>query len=209
MLFPRLMSTFSFFNAIQVTNLMKTELGPEHPQTLKTYENLVFILKSQKGLTEAMDTAKSLKLRSKRALEERHPQALSSSLALAEVQLETGNYLDAVSELRQLTVMSQQTYGAHHIHTLQYRATYARALFQIGLSEEAKLEALSIIQGQQRYFWFSSSKDYASPQSPSIAWPDANAVKGLDAGAQIRRFVDENTPDTHDCVPYLTNSSNL
>lgn len=178
---------------LRVLDLMRKNLGPEHPETLKAYENLVFIMRLQKRLAEALDTAKSLKWRSKAALGERHPQTLGSSLALSKVYLEVGNYLDAYLEMRNLVVLSQKTYGARHINTLQYRATYARTLFEFGLFDEAKSEALSSFQEQQKLFCVPGPT-----QPPSTASLDGNAEESVGAETLFRTFIDHIEKNSHD-----------
>lgn len=130
---------------------LRQHFGVRHPLTLEAAAHLVYILKSQYRLAESTDTAKSLRLALVQSLETQHPLTTTTSLLLAEVNLASGFYCQAMYVFGSLFETPEDRDGNDYIRRLRLHADYARGLYHVGLFKEAE-DQVAIGLDQQRHF---------------------------------------------------------
>jgi tetratricopeptide (TPR) repeat protein len=114
--------------------------------TLQSMEVLVYILRAQSRLTEAVDTSTSLCKRIEAALGSDHPQTLRSKSQLAAAALSCGDYSTSAEILEKITATSIEAFGERHPDTLRYRSELAQAYcysWKISLAGDLVLDVLS------------------------------------------------------------------
>ncbi|KAG6368251.1 hypothetical protein INS49_002453 [Diaporthe citri] len=136
----------------QTLHTMRKELGPRHPHTLEATGRLVHIFISQYRLAEATATAVSLQMCAKKTFGDEHPQTINSRLLSSQVELATGDYIDAFARLQELVKASQSFYGEENLITLTHDSIYASALYHAGALKEAEEVAKMTLRKQRRFF---------------------------------------------------------
>jgi tetratricopeptide (TPR) repeat protein len=106
---------------------MRSQLGLDHPSTLRALGTLVWIYKAQGRLADATYTATNLVDKSKRsrALGPVHPQTLSAKNALAMVYAASGKLQMALLLQKRIVEVSEKPegeYGVDHLTTWMYQS---------------------------------------------------------------------------------------
>lgn len=114
---------------------VSSQFGVQHPISLETLDVLVFILRRQARLSEALVTAQGLCRQCELVLGPGRPQTRQSKSQLAAIHVSNGNYRDAVKLLEGIAPKSIDEY--HSPDTLRYQAELAFALFRLGKFDAA------------------------------------------------------------------------
>lgn len=124
--------------------------GAQHPISLETLDVLVFILRRQARLSEALVTAQGLCRQCEQVLGRDRPLTRQSKSQLAAIHLSSGNYLDAVKLLKEITLRSPDEYRSPD--SLRYEAQLALALFRLGKFDTAAATIQRTILAQKVVF---------------------------------------------------------
>lgn len=124
--------------------------GVQHPVSMETMDVLVFILRRQARLSEALVTAQGLCRQCDQVLGPDWPQTRQSKSQLASIHLSSGNYRDAVNLLQDISVGSADEHNSPDM--LRYRAELAFALFRLGKFDAAAATIQLAILAQKIVF---------------------------------------------------------
>ncbi|MCK2241592.1 MULTISPECIES: tetratricopeptide repeat protein [unclassified Crossiella] len=130
----------------QVADRRCVLLGPEHPDTLATRNNLANILAQQGELAAAEETYTALLADLPRVLGADHPDTLASRNNLANVLAQQGKLAEAEAAYTALLTDQLRVLGADHPDTLDCRNNLATALTQQGklvLAQQTYQEVLA------------------------------------------------------------------
>lgn len=148
--------------------------GAQHPLSLETIDVLVFILRRQARLSEALVTAQGLCRQCEQVLGPGRPQTRQSKSQLASIHLSNGNYRDAVKLLEEIAPKTAEEYGSPS--TLRYQAELALALFRLGKFDAAAATIRRAILAQKILF-SNTTRDSGAHEEER---PDVNFERELD-----------------------------
>ena len=112
-------------------------LGPDHPDTLASRNNLAVAYQESGRLNEAITLHRQTLQDSTRTLGPDHPHTLTSRNNLAHAYQESGRLNEAITLHRQTLQDSTRTLGPDHPHTLTSRNNLAHAYQESGRLNEA------------------------------------------------------------------------
>lgn len=120
-------------------------LGPEHPETLRTRNDLANVLFEEGRFAEAEKSyGETLEIR-RRVLGPEHPDTLQSMNNVAIVLVAEGHFADAVKMLRALLEIKTRVLGTEHPDTVNTMNNLAQPLYAQGhLAEAEKLYAQTL-----------------------------------------------------------------
>lgn len=144
--------------------------GVQHPVSMETMDVLVFILRRQARLSEALVTAQGLCRQCDQVLGPDWPQTRQSKSQLASIHLSNGNYRDAVHLLQDISVGSADEHSSPD--TLRYRAELAFALFRLGKFDAAAATIQLAILAQKILFTRAPTIKGAHDKPPDIKFDD-------------------------------------
>lgn len=119
------------------TRMQAPGLGPEHPDTLASRNNLALVLKSLGRLQEAEAEHRAVRNALQRVLGPEHPHTLTNRNDLARVLRTLGRLAEAEAEHRAACEALQRVLGPEHPDTLAARGDLARVLQAMGRPDEA------------------------------------------------------------------------
>ncbi|MGW6892075.1 tetratricopeptide repeat protein [Streptomyces chartreusis] len=126
------------------------ELGPEHPTTLTSRNNLALALRDLGQLTEAETELRAVLNLRTRVLGPEHPNTLTSRNSRAHVWRELGQLTEAETELRAVLDTCTRVLGPEHPITLTSRNNLALALRDLGQLTEAETELRAVLNLRTR-----------------------------------------------------------
>ncbi|KAL2285474.1 hypothetical protein FJTKL_08139 [Diaporthe vaccinii] len=144
--------------------------GVQHPVSMETMDVLVFILRRQARLSEALVTAQGLCRQCDQVLGPDWPQTRQSKSQLASIHLASGNYRDAVNLLQDIAVRSPDEHNPPD--TLRYQAELAFALFRLGKFDAAAATIQLAILAQKILFTRAPSVKGAHDKPVNIKFDD-------------------------------------
>ncbi|MEU6487283.1 tetratricopeptide repeat protein [Streptomyces sp. NPDC046887] len=113
------------------------QLGPDHPDTLTSYNNLANALHGLGHYQQAADLHRQTLTTSERTLGPDHPDTLTSRNNLADTLHDLGHHQQAADLHRQTLTTSERTLGPDHPDTLTSRNNLATALHGLGHHQQA------------------------------------------------------------------------
>ncbi|KAI4599650.1 hypothetical protein KJ359_001747 [Pestalotiopsis sp. 9143b] len=122
----------------EALELRKSVLGPEHPSTLDSMNNLAGVLRSQGKYEEAEEMHRETLGRKKSVLGPEHPRTLDSMNNLALVLASQGKYEQAEEMHRETLELRKLVLGPEHPRTLDSMNNLALVLRSQGKYEEAE-----------------------------------------------------------------------
>jgi tetratricopeptide (TPR) repeat protein len=122
----------------QASSLRKEVLGPEHPSTLTSMDDLALVLHSQGKYKEAEATNRLALMQEEKVLGREHPSTLMSMGNLAAVLDRQGKYKEAEAMNRQTLAQMENVLGREHPHTLMSMGNLAAVLDRQGKYKEAE-----------------------------------------------------------------------
>lgn len=144
--------------------------GVQHPVSMETMDVLVFILRRQARLSEALVTAQGLCRQCDQVLGPDWPQTRQSKSQLASIHLSSGNYRDAVNLLQDISVGSADEHNSPD--TLRYRAELALALFRLGKFDAATATIQLAILAQKVLFTRAPTMKGVHDKPPNTKFDD-------------------------------------
>ncbi len=125
---------------LQTADRATTLLGPEHPDTLSSRNNLANTLRAQGKHAEAEREHRAVLAIRDRVLGPEHPGTLSSRNNLANALDGQGEHAEAEREQRAVLAIQERVLGLEHPETLVSRMNLANALRAQGKHAEAERE---------------------------------------------------------------------
>ncbi|KAK7708374.1 hypothetical protein SLS63_013489 [Diaporthe eres] len=147
-----------------------SNFGVQHPVSMETMDVLVFILRRQARLSEALVTAQGLCRQCDQVLGPEWPQTRQSKSQLASIHLASGNYRDAVNLLQDIAVRSPDEHNSPG--TLRYQAELAFALFRLGKFDAAGATIQQAILAQKILFTRAPTVKSAHDKLPTTKFDD-------------------------------------
>ncbi|KAJ1323747.1 FxSxx-COOH system tetratricopeptide repeat protein [Microdochium nivale] len=135
-----------------VMNKASGGLGRLHPLRLEAIEVLVFVLRLQGRLLEALATSKSLVALVTESAPQPYPLAVRALSEVAATHLALGNFNSAHRGCKRACKAAEALFGPQHPETLRCRAEYARALCYCGEFENATQEAMETLKRQHSLY---------------------------------------------------------
>jgi tetratricopeptide (TPR) repeat protein len=120
------------------SSLRKEVLGPAHPDTLTSINNLALVLYSQGKYKEAEAINRQELEHTEKVLGPRHPDTLASTTTLALVLCSQGKYKEAEAMNRQTLAQQEKVLGHKHPDTLTSMSNLASVLNRQGKYKEAE-----------------------------------------------------------------------
>ena len=120
-----------------VTHLSKI-LGPDHPHTLASRNNLAYAYRAAGRLDDAIPLYEQVLADSARVLGDNHPGTLASRNNLAYAYRAAGRLDDAIPLYEQVRADTTRVLGDDHPHTLIFRNNLANAYKAAGRPDDAK-----------------------------------------------------------------------
>lgn len=167
--------------------IMKTELGPQHPEAVEAMCRLIRIYKMQSRLTEAVSTARSLAKTTRSMMSEEHPQALHACSLLAEMEIAVGNYALAKKELQRTVEVACKHYGRTHPDTLEHRSLLALALYHCGATDKACSLALEVLSEQRKLYLIHNTR--GKQRNNSSGNIDMDKLRGIEISEPTARLL--------------------
>jgi tetratricopeptide (TPR) repeat protein len=119
--------------------LYRKVMGPEHPETLRSINNLAEVLYNQGKYEETESMERQVLAQRERLLGSEHPDTLSSKSNLARVLDMQGEYEEAELMNRQALAQREIILGPEHPDTLTSMGNLAIVISNQGKNEEAEL----------------------------------------------------------------------
>ncbi|NOY00223.1 MAG: tetratricopeptide repeat protein [Verrucomicrobia bacterium] len=138
--------------------LRKRELGPEHPDTLKSMGSLIGGYRGVWRTPEELALTEELVELKKRLFGTRHKSALSSQIQLAHSYLRTGRINDAVTLLEEAFRLLKETLGPEHPLTIGNMISLTDAYTTAGRYEDALVTGEECLRLQIKAHGFDSHK---------------------------------------------------
>jgi len=138
----------------QLLPLLTEELGQKHPFTIETALTMVYILRTQRRLMEAVNTAQKLSKMAGYALPERHPLMLKLEAELAHCHRSAGDYETAKSILVNIVERPQEGAGVgfETLQMLRIETDLAYTYCLSGALEEAECCVMAVLKKQWYLF---------------------------------------------------------
>ena len=130
----------SVYEAVElevVVAVVEGVLGPDHPDTLTTRNNLAGAYESVGRFGEAIELFEQVLAERERVLGPDHPDMLETRNNLAGAYRSVGRLAEAIDELEKLLPDCQRVLGADHPDTLTVRNNLALAYYSVGRFAEA------------------------------------------------------------------------
>jgi len=127
-------------------------LGPEHPDTLATRNNLENSLYYEGKYADAESEARTLLTIQERVLGLDHPDTLKTRNNLAGTLWAEGRYVDAETEVRAVIKLKEKVFGPESSVTLNSRNNLAGTLGMEGKYAEAEAEFLAVVTLAEKVF---------------------------------------------------------
>ena len=130
----------SVYEAVElevVVAVVEGVLGPDHPDTLTTRNNLAGAYESVGRFGEAIELFEQVLAERERVLGPDHPDMLETRNNLAGAYRSVGRLAEAIDELEKLLPDCQRVLGADHPDTLTVRNNLAGAYYSVGRFGEA------------------------------------------------------------------------
>jgi tetratricopeptide (TPR) repeat protein len=127
----------------------KRSLGPEHPDTLTSRDNLAYVLEQEGNHAEAEREDRRVLAIQERVLGPEHPDTLGTRQHLALVLLSQGKLAESEEEFRPLLASQEHLYGSEAAETFRTRQRLAYTLYCQGKYAEAitnQQKALAVAQ---------------------------------------------------------------
>ena len=118
--------------AEQTYHFAEQKLGPEHPDTLSSVNNLAFLYRAQGRYGEAEPLYQRALAAREKVLGPEHPQTLNSVNNLALLYESRGRYGEAEPLLRRALAGHEKALGPEHPDTLNVQLNYAVVLLNLG-----------------------------------------------------------------------------
>ncbi|KAF4215069.1 hypothetical protein CNMCM8980_008758 [Aspergillus fumigatiaffinis] len=186
---------------IQVLDMTKRVLGPDHPSTLASMANLASTYNDQGRWNEAEKLGMQVMETSRTVLGAEHPDTLTSMAILASTYWNQGRWNEAERLGMQVMETSKIVLGAEHPDTLTSIANLATTYWNQGrLSEAEKLEVQVMerrkaVLGAEHPDTLTSMANLAHTWKSQRRLPDALAL--LEACCRLRKKVlGQDHPDT-------------
>ena len=183
-------------------------LGPDHPDTLASRNNLAVAYQESGRLNEAITLHRQTLQDSTRTLGPDHPHTLTSRNNLAHAYQESGRLNEAITLHRQTLQDSTRTLGPDHPHTLTSRNNLAHAYQESGRLNEAITLHRQTLQDRARSLGPDHPDTLTSRHNLAGAYQDAGRIdEAIELFEQIledrTRILSTHHPDT------LTSRNNL
>jgi len=150
--------------------IRRSMLGPEHPDTLKSMENVAWVLKEEGHLTDAEKMEKDTLETRKLVLGRDNAETLGSMNDLADTLYEEGRY-DEAGKLYQQTIEIQlRVLGPEDLHTVTTMGNLATTLHQQGRYSEAESWERKTLDIQSRIL---------GPEHPNTLWSISSLASTL------------------------------
>ena len=131
---------------VQVLELSKSTLGPEHPHTLTSMANLASTFSNQGRWAEAEALEVQVLELSKSTLGPEHPHTLTSMGNLASTFSNQGRWAEAQALQVQVLELSKSTLGPEHPHTLTSMGNLALTFSNQGRWAEAQALQVQVLE---------------------------------------------------------------
>ena len=185
----------------QTAEIRKRVLGPEHPDTLASMNNLANVLDDEGHYVEAEKLDRETLDIRRRVLGPEHPDTLASMNNLANIRYEEGHYAEAEKLYRETLDIRRRVLGLEHPDTLASMTNLANVLDDEGHFAEAEKLYRESLDVQRRVL---------GPEHPHTLWSMNNLAvvledEGHDAEAEKlyretldirRRVLGPEHPDT-------------
>ena len=125
-------------------------LGPEHPDTLATRNELEIALFYQGKYAESEAESRALLALKEKVLGPEHPDTLKARNNLAARLYAEGKYPEAETEFRTVIKLKEKVLGPEHPNTLSTRSNLASALAIQGKYAEAEAEFRAVIKLEEK-----------------------------------------------------------
>jgi tetratricopeptide (TPR) repeat protein len=146
-------------------------LGPEHPDTLDSRNNLAIVLDEQGKHAEAEKEQRAVLAIEERVLGPEHPDTLGSRNNLAIVLRAEGKYAEAEKEGRAVLAIRERVLGPEDRETLGSRNNVANTLYAQGKYVEAEKENRAVLAIRERVL---------GPEHPETLASRDNLASALD-----------------------------
>jgi nucleoside phosphorylase/tetratricopeptide (TPR) repeat protein len=196
------------YQFLQVLNMRRKALGPEHPKTLTSMNHLALAYRNQGRWKKADEIATEVLNMQKKALGPEHPETLTSMNHLAVAYRNQGRWKEAEDIMVEVMNKRQQVLGPEHPATLAIMANLASIYLDQGRLKEAEdleLEVINIekqVLGPESPSTLTSISNLAFTYSSQRRWKEAEEL-----GAEVikirKRVLGPEHPDT------LTSVANL
>ncbi|SCO92473.1 uncharacterized protein FRV6_16601 [Fusarium oxysporum] len=163
-------------------DLTKEALGPEHPDTLTSMNNLANVLDHQDNYKEAEEVYRQTLDLAKEVLGREHPNTLANMYNLAEVLGDQGKYEEAEQMHRQTLDLASEVLGPQHPNTLTTMNNLAVMLRNQGKYEEAEqmhrqtLDLANEVLGPQHPNTLTSTNNLAIALSKQGSYEEAERM---------------------------------
>lgn len=138
--------------AEQTLTYAEQTLGPEHPQTLASLNNLAALYQDQDRYREAEPLLQRALAARSRVMGADHPTTRQSAADLAVLYSGQGRYAEAEPLLQQMVAADQQRLGPDHLSTLMSLNTLALLYRDQGRYEQAEPLLRRVLTGLEKRF---------------------------------------------------------
>jgi len=134
----------------EVLKERERSLGPEHPDSLRTRNNLAAALNDQGKYREAETEYRAVLAVEERILGPEHADTLATRNNLANLLEDQGKYAEAETEYRAVLALEEKVLGPEHPDTLALRDNLANVLDEQGEHAEAQTEYRAVLAAEER-----------------------------------------------------------
>jgi tetratricopeptide (TPR) repeat protein len=193
---------------VQLVETKKKMVGPEHPNTLKSINNLASTYRNQGRWEEAETLEVQVLEIIKRVLGPEHPNTLKSINNLASTYRNQGRWEEAETLGVQVLEMRKRVLGPEHPDTLISMGNLALKYWDQGRWEEAETLEVQVLETEKRVRGAENPGTLTSMNNLAFTWKKqgrySNALQLMEECVQLRtRILGKNHPDT------LSSSSTL
>jgi tetratricopeptide (TPR) repeat protein len=157
-------------------------LGPEHPETLETHNDLAVAIRKNGEPDRALELHRDILLIRSRTLNPDHPKVLLTRNNIARCLSEIGSHEDALNEFRNLYDDKVRILGPHDESTLITRGNLAVALRKSGQLEDAVVEFRELLEDRKRLL---------GDNHPSTLLTRGNLAHALRVGGRFDEAISE------------------
>ncbi|RHZ65358.1 uncharacterized protein CDV56_109374 [Aspergillus thermomutatus] len=160
---------------LQVLNIQKQVLGPEHPDTLTGMASLALTYSHQGRWKEAEEL--EIKVMRKQELGPEHPDTLASMAMLALIYQEQGRWKEAEVLKIQVLEMRKQVLGPEHPDTLTSMASLALAYWSQGRWKEAEDLDMEVLKMRKQVLGPEHPGTLSSMDDLAITWKSQGKIQ--------------------------------